>query len=170
MALPYSRSRRERHDAAHDLPGRTSRSFELCCDSGREWSSQPDLDRQFSQRERIQSHRDTDPLFSAPFTVFSNTNASLPSSAFGGTITATDNPPALQAGQSLYYRLQSEDDFRPQSPLAGIFKPFLCSPPGSAPRRGSQQSLPSWPRPSPTARMASLRLVSRPPLELSRAT
>jgi FtsP/CotA-like multicopper oxidase with cupredoxin domain len=66
--------------------------------------------------------RDTDPLFPAPATVLSNTNASVPNSAFGGTITAVDNPPALQVGQSFYYRLQAEDDFKPLSPLSGIFQ------------------------------------------------
>jgi len=63
--------------------------------------------------------RDTDPLFSAPVTVFSNSNASAPVSAYGGTLTFADTTPP---GGLLYYRLQAEDDFLPQSQLAPPFQ------------------------------------------------
>jgi len=63
--------------------------------------------------------RDTDPLFSAPVNILRNSNASVPVSAYGGTLTAADT--TAPAG-ALYYRLQAEDDFLPQSQLAPPFQ------------------------------------------------
>jgi FtsP/CotA-like multicopper oxidase with cupredoxin domain len=63
--------------------------------------------------------RDTDPLFSAPVSVLTNSNASAPASAYGGTLTYVDTTPP---GGALYYRLQAEDDFLPQSQLAPPFQ------------------------------------------------
>jgi FtsP/CotA-like multicopper oxidase with cupredoxin domain len=71
--------------------------------------------------------KDIDPAFPNPVTVFTNSNASVPSSAFGGTITYTDTS-ASPAGP-LYYRLRAQDDFMPQSPLA---PPFQVQPMYSA--------------------------------------
>lgn len=63
--------------------------------------------------------RDTDPTFPAPVTLLSNTNASVPTSSYGGTLTYVDT--TAPAGAT-YYRLQAEDDFLPQSPLVGQFQ------------------------------------------------
>ncbi len=64
--------------------------------------------------------RSADPTFQTGVTnVLTNGNASLPSSAFGGVITATDNG---APGGVLYYRVQAEDDMLPQSPLLPPFQ------------------------------------------------
>jgi FtsP/CotA-like multicopper oxidase with cupredoxin domain len=63
--------------------------------------------------------RDTDPAFPAPVNVLSNSNASVPVSAYGGMLTFVDTTPP---GGALYYRLQAEDDFLPQSQLAPPFQ------------------------------------------------
>ena len=65
--------------------------------------------------------RDIDPAFPNPFTVLTNSNASSPVSAFGATITFDDQSASNIAGP-LYYRVQSEDDFLPQSPLLAPFQ------------------------------------------------
>jgi hypothetical protein len=51
--------------------------------------------------------------------VLTNSNASAPVSAYGGTLTFVDTTPP---GGALYYRLQAEDDFLPQSQLAPPFQ------------------------------------------------
>ena len=63
--------------------------------------------------------RDIDPTFPAPVDLVKNGNASTPASLFGGTITYLDT--SAPAGPA-YYRVQSEDDFLPQSPLAAPFQ------------------------------------------------
>jgi FtsP/CotA-like multicopper oxidase with cupredoxin domain len=63
--------------------------------------------------------RDTDPAFSAPVDVIKNGNASLPNTAYNVPITVTDS--SAPAG-ALYYRVQAEDDFMPQSPLTAPFQ------------------------------------------------
>jgi FtsP/CotA-like multicopper oxidase with cupredoxin domain len=63
--------------------------------------------------------RDTDPAFPAPASLIGNGNPSLPATAYGGPITVTDS--SAPAG-AVYYRVQSEDDFMPQSPLAAPFQ------------------------------------------------
>jgi FtsP/CotA-like multicopper oxidase with cupredoxin domain len=63
--------------------------------------------------------RDTDPAFPAPATLLANTSASTPASNYGGTIAYTDS--SAPAGPA-YYRVQAEDDFLPQSPLAAPFQ------------------------------------------------
>ncbi len=65
--------------------------------------------------------RDTDPAFLSPVPVnlISNGNASLPNTAYGLPIQVTDT--SAPAG-TVYYRVQAEDDFMPQSPLAAPFQ------------------------------------------------
>jgi hypothetical protein len=63
--------------------------------------------------------RDIDPTFPAPVDLIKNGNGSVPASAFGGTLTFVDT--SAPAGPA-YYRLQSEDDFLPQSPLTAPFQ------------------------------------------------
>jgi FtsP/CotA-like multicopper oxidase with cupredoxin domain len=63
--------------------------------------------------------RDTDPAFPAPVDVIKNGNASLPNTAYNVPVTVTDS--SAPAG-TLYYRLQAEDDFMPQSPLTSPFQ------------------------------------------------
>ena len=55
----------------------------------------------------------------APVDLVTNSNHSVPSTAYGVTITVTDS--SAPAG-TVFYRVQAEDDFIPQSPLAGIFQ------------------------------------------------
>ena len=63
--------------------------------------------------------RDIDPAFPAPVNLLTAASASVPNSAFGGTISYVDlTPPA----GVVYYRVQAVDDFAPNSPLALPFQ------------------------------------------------
>ena len=81
--------------------------------------------------------RSTDPNFLAPAgtSVITNTNASSPASAYGATLTQTDQNPGPG---TVYYRVQAEDDFLPQSPLAApfqvqpMFSAWVCDSGGCA--------------------------------------
>jgi FtsP/CotA-like multicopper oxidase with cupredoxin domain len=64
--------------------------------------------------------RDTDPAFPAPVNLLTNANASVPNTAFGGTLTYTDT--TVSTVGTVYYRLKAVDDFTPQSPLAAPFQ------------------------------------------------
>ena len=63
--------------------------------------------------------RDIDPAFPNPVNLLANASASVPSSAFGGIITFVDS--AVPSG-TVYYRVQSLDDFTPNSPLIAPFQ------------------------------------------------
>jgi FtsP/CotA-like multicopper oxidase with cupredoxin domain len=65
--------------------------------------------------------RSTDPAFlnPAPVPLISNGNHSVPNTAYGVPVTVTDS--SAPAG-AVFYRVQAEDDFLPQSPLAAPFQ------------------------------------------------
>lgn len=65
--------------------------------------------------------RDVTTAFSAPtlFAVNSGNSTGFNTKAYGGTVTFTDT--TAPAG-TIYYRVQANDSFTPQSPLSGIFQ------------------------------------------------
>jgi FtsP/CotA-like multicopper oxidase with cupredoxin domain len=65
--------------------------------------------------------RSTDPAFLSPIPVdlIANGSPSIPNTSYGSSITATDS--SAPAG-TVYYRVQAEDDFMPQSPLTAPFQ------------------------------------------------
>ncbi|HZT00141.1 MAG TPA: MBG domain-containing protein, partial [Terriglobales bacterium] len=65
--------------------------------------------------------RSTDPAFLNPIPVdlIANGSPSIPNTAYGSTISATDS--SAPTG-TVYYRVQAEDDFLPQSPLTAPFQ------------------------------------------------
>jgi len=71
--------------------------------------------------------RSTDPQFGTLVDLIKNGSPSLPITAYGVPITVTDS--GAPTGVPVYYRVQAEDDFLPQSPLAA---PFQAQPMFSA--------------------------------------
>ncbi len=135
VALPHPRPRRKRHDAAHHLPGRASRTFGLCrgarCNrsSVLTWTDNAASESGFNLQEI------TDPLLPCPVHLLP-IEPSLPSTAYGVTITVTDSAGSCWHGPSITACKLKTTSCRSLRSL-GSSRSRPCSPRGSQPRRGA---------------------------------